>query len=401
MTFNDFLNTSIISLLFFLAVLAFSKRRDSPTGYPLLSIVFIILLLLFADELLESNLVYKDLPILIIIFQPVLYALAPTIYFAVRHLTTIDKKLSPGIMVHLIPYLLMLSLYVLTYDAPTPGNSSSYQVDSSENDYLVQNILLLLFFIQIGIYLFFSIRHLKRYIRVLPIYVSDISGNDFHWLYKSIIGLSLIACISFIEVVFEQMHLTFYFLPTYLISFLYIGLQLTKQKNVFPFSEDQKESVAALIQDQDASAEPKNEVARSITDNEDVKITVRKQVISEEKMAYYKEQLLALMENEKPYLDSEITLPKLGKMLLLNTYQTSYLINNCFGENFYTFINRYRLEECKRRLLNADYDHLSILGIAFDSGFNSKTTFNTSFKKSTGLSPKEFKEKMNKGIAQK
>ena len=67
-------------------------------------------------------------------------------------------------------------------------------------------------------------------------------------------------------------------------------------------------------------------------------------------------------------------------------------INNCFDENFYTFINRYRLEDCKAMLVNEKYNHLSILGIAFEAGFNSKTAFNTAFKKNTGLSPKEFKE---------
>lgn len=116
----------------------------------------------------------------------------------------------------------------------------------------------------------------------------------------------------------------------------------------------------------------------------------RKKVISEEKVNNYKIQLLNLMQKNKPYLDSEITLPKLGLMTHLNTYQTSYLINKCFDENFYTFVNRYRLDECKNMLLNKESSHLKILDISFDAGFNSKTAFNTAFKKSTGLSPKEF-----------
>ncbi len=117
----------------------------------------------------------------------------------------------------------------------------------------------------------------------------------------------------------------------------------------------------------------------------------KKAVIHPEKIEFYKLRLTELIEKEKPYLDSEITLPKLGKMLGLNTYQTSYLINTGFQENFFTFINRYRIAECKHMLRNKKWDHLSVLAIAFEAGFNSKTAFNTAFKKSTGLSPKEFR----------
>lgn len=116
--------------------------------------------------------------------------------------------------------------------------------------------------------------------------------------------------------------------------------------------------------------------------------------MTDENLYQYTTRLLNLMETEKPFLDSEITLPKLGKMLLLNTYQTSYLINTSFGENFFTFINRYRINECKAMLADHRNNHLTILGIAYNSGFNSKTAFNTAFKKVTGLSPRDYKEQV-------
>lgn len=89
-----------------------------------------------------------------------------------------------------------------------------------------------------------------------------------------------------------------------------------------------------------------------------------------------------------------VTLPvsKLGELLGRNTYQISYLINNCFQENFHTFVNRYRLEACEQMLLDPKYTHLSIWGIAFEAGFNSKTVFNTTFTRETGLSLKELRK---------
>jgi len=62
-------------------------------------------------------------------------------------------------------------------------------------------------------------------------------------------------------------------------------------------------------------------------------------------------------------------------------------------KNFYTFINEYRVEEVKKRLVDHQYDHLTFLAIAYECGFNSKSSFNFIFKKSTGMTPSEFKKK--------
>lgn len=123
---------------------------------------------------------------------------------------------------------------------------------------------------------------------------------------------------------------------------------------------------------------------------------LKKKVLTDEKVIKLEYQLLELMRKDKPYLDSEITLPKLSKMMLSNTYHMSYLLNECLEENFYTFINRYRIEECMRLFNDPAYDHFTILGIAFECGFNSKTSFNVFFKKITGLSPREYREQCNK-----
>ena len=73
-------------------------------------------------------------------------------------------------------------------------------------------------------------------------------------------------------------------------------------------------------------------------------------------------------------------------------HQLSYIINNGFDENFYQFINRFRIEEAKKLILNPNMNHLSLLGIGFEVGFNSKSVFNTTFKKNTGKTPSEFKK---------
>jgi AraC-like DNA-binding protein len=97
------------------------------------------------------------------------------------------------------------------------------------------------------------------------------------------------------------------------------------------------------------------------------------------------------MERQKAYLQTDFTLKQLAVGINKSIHDTSEIINSGFGINFNEFVNRYRVEEVKARLLDPENDHLSILAIAMDSGFNSKASFNRIFKQMTGQSPSQFK----------
>ncbi len=116
-----------------------------------------------------------------------------------------------------------------------------------------------------------------------------------------------------------------------------------------------------------------------------------KPVLPAEEMLLRRTQLSAFMDTEKPWLDPELTLSILAEQMQLNTSQLSYLVNNGFNQNFNDFVNTYRVEEVKRKMATPDFQYLSLLGIAFESGFNSKATFNRAFKKLTGNAPSEYK----------
>jgi AraC-like DNA-binding protein len=80
----------------------------------------------------------------------------------------------------------------------------------------------------------------------------------------------------------------------------------------------------------------------------------------------------------------------------ISTHDMSYLLNDGFGQSFFQFINTYRIEEAKRLLMSEKHSHFNMLGIAYASGFSSKTTFNTTFKKLTQQSPSEFQNEQKK-----
>jgi YesN/AraC family two-component response regulator len=106
------------------------------------------------------------------------------------------------------------------------------------------------------------------------------------------------------------------------------------------------------------------------------------------------------MEDSKLYLQSELTLQELANQLDVPAYQVTQSINEGLGKNFYDLINGYRVEEAKRLLSDPSTRNNKVLAIGMDAGFNSKTTFNTVFKKFTGLTPSEFKEHQLKTVVQ-
>ena len=113
-----------------------------------------------------------------------------------------------------------------------------------------------------------------------------------------------------------------------------------------------------------------------------------------EKISELKEKLLYVMQVNKPYLKSDLKISDLANLLSVPAYQLSRLINSEFFVNFYDFINKYRVEEAKKLLIE-DAHKYKILSIGYEVGFNSKATFNRVFKKFTNFTPSAFKESLS------
>ena len=104
------------------------------------------------------------------------------------------------------------------------------------------------------------------------------------------------------------------------------------------------------------------------------------------------------MTTEKPYLNPELSLPQLAAGINVSPHHLSQVINEQFGRNFFDFVNWYRVQEVKERLTAPQYSHLSVLGIAFDAGFNSKSAFNRVFKNVEGETPTQFKKRRSESL---
>jgi AraC-like DNA-binding protein len=113
---------------------------------------------------------------------------------------------------------------------------------------------------------------------------------------------------------------------------------------------------------------------------------------TEEELAQWKVKLEGFMTQQKPYLNPELRLIDLAKGLRIKAYMVSEILNRGLGVTFYNYVNGFRVAEAKTRLTDPNLTHMNILGIATDSGFNSKSVFNEVFRKTTGITPSEFRK---------
>jgi AraC-like DNA-binding protein len=114
--------------------------------------------------------------------------------------------------------------------------------------------------------------------------------------------------------------------------------------------------------------------------------------LSTEKIKDLVDRIAGLMEKEKIFQETELTLQQLALRLNVPAYQVSQSLNEGMKKNFYDLVNGYRVEEAKRLLIDPKNTNYTILSVGFEAGFNSKTTFNTVFKKFTGMTPTEFRD---------
>ena len=117
-----------------------------------------------------------------------------------------------------------------------------------------------------------------------------------------------------------------------------------------------------------------------------------KSTLTPERAEAYLKKLLGLMDRERPYTDGSLTLSKLAARLSVTPHHLSQVINERLNQNFFDFVNTYRVEEAKRQLFDDTKKHYSLLAIAEAVGFNSKSAFNAAFKKQTDMTPSDFKK---------
>jgi AraC-like DNA-binding protein len=121
---------------------------------------------------------------------------------------------------------------------------------------------------------------------------------------------------------------------------------------------------------------------RNITEEEKKELTIQRNI----------EELKSFMNEKEPYLNPNLTIQNLADQLNKPVRELSILINYNFDQHFYDFINSYRIEKAKKLLKNTSSKDLMVFEIFYDVGFNSKSSFNTAFKKQVGKTPTQYRK---------
>jgi AraC-like DNA-binding protein len=220
-----------------------------------------------------------------------------------------------------------------------------------------------------------SLVRIRKHQKNIQQFASSTQEINLNWLEYIIIAMIvLVVGVSVFILLFFDVPLNVFMNAVVLSVVLFITYNALKQTEIFPKSEA---DVKVMV---------------DLSDEEGVKASKR-QLLPDDTVMTIKERLDNLMNDESPYLDSELNLIKLAQLLDITSHQLSYVINKGYNENFFQFVNRYRVEKAKHMLADTANNKLSILGVAFESGFSSKTSFNTTFKKMTELTPSEYKKK--------
>lgn len=310
------------------------------------------------DELSGITGFYVQAPAVQLIIRILQYFTAILFYLSVMQFTRPVYVLRPRMLLHLVMplvYAVLLAWYLFSAPASLALNI----------------ILIVLMLSQTMFYWLLSFYRIRRHRRNLLNYASDTRDVDLSWLEKIIIIILLLMIFIIIYNLafpFRSLNLTMNLIMTAVIY--YVAYHSMRDREIFPFSEARREEIIA-IEEADES---------------------KKKMMPDEELILMKTKLHQLMVKRKPYLDPDLNLIRLSEMLDTSTHRLSYIINTGYNGNFFNFINKYRVDEAKALLKDPGKNQYSVLGIGFESGFNSKTSFNQTFRKFTGQTPSDFRK---------
>ncbi|NOQ23727.1 MAG: helix-turn-helix domain-containing protein [Bacteroidales bacterium] len=356
---------------FIFSLLLLTKKEKKEADKFLAGFFFIITLYLANIYSVKFNLWAKR-PEIILSITLVSLTYGPLLYFYVQSL--IGKEISrKKLKAHLIP-IIGTFLIVLPFMFHSKDEKLLYFTDKFINLPLNVSIGTFIQYLSAPIYFIWIILILKKHKQNLKKNHSSIDKINLSWMRKLLFGVSsiwIIDCMNVYALNFTDLEIHYsisWIIKLFFIFFiLLIGYYGINQGSIFaPLHEDQSKENNTLT---------------------DIKI----KLISDETADVHTQTVVDYMQKERVYLDNELRIQDVAINLNISVHILSHIINEKLNQNFYDFVNTYRIEEAKIRLLDKQYNDLTVVAIAYDCGFNSKATFNRLFKQYTGTTPTQYK----------
>ncbi|MEW6738266.1 MAG: helix-turn-helix domain-containing protein, partial [Acidobacteriota bacterium] len=294
---------------------------------------------------------------------PFQFLIAPLLFFYFRVALNIDTSFGRKTLWHFIPFVIC-ALYLVPFYLQSEEYKLLYLKLTLERfpiELYVRTSLLLLLGLVYLIYIWKLILNYRRHFDQ----VSTMSKSDFYSVYIWVWVFTIVWIVSVIRLVFDYRVESNYIVPLLFTIFV---------------------CFTVFVRLRHCEILPESNLKNLPTKK------YEKSTLTLARAERYSSKLLELMESEKPYTDPELTLAKLADMLAISSHHLSQIINERLNQNFFDFINAYRVKEAQRMLIDPKHKHLSIIAIANEVGFNSKSAFNLAFKKYVQMTPSEWRK---------
>ncbi len=356
-----------ISQSFFSGLLVATKRPVTTANRLMAAWLFLICVeLTFA--LLNSRVIEMYA------FPFVAFTYGPLLYLYIIFMTNPKRKFNWLALIHFIPFVVFFAVSVIFREVPLLKDLRHFFApDRFISLRIVYSTCLFLSISAYSIMAFVEIRRHQANLKNLISYTSNVI--TLNWLkvvsisfYVSFLILFILGGLNMIGniIPFDPYFVVFTFIA--LLSFVYSFYGI-KQPVIFG-----------------------DEVRITGNEQKDSEKYV-KSGLKETQAQKYLEKLIRFVEEDKPYLNRDLSIQDLSDMTDIPRHHITQVLNEKHKKNFFTFINEYRVKEVISRFSDPKNNYFTILAIAYDSGFNSKATFNSIFKSQTGLTPSEYREK--------
>ncbi|WP_281231507.1 helix-turn-helix domain-containing protein [Flavobacterium gelatinilyticum] len=354
-----------IIITFFLVVILTSKKNKSEADKILALWLFFTGFHLFLYYLHYKK-DFASFPFLLGFELPMPLLQGPFLYLYTSALTNQNQNKKYNVL-HFLPFLIAVLVLMPFFMLPF---SEKLQVFQNEGKGYENLIMILYGFVLLSgiVYALLSLQKLSKHRKNISDQFSSSEKINLRWLQYLILGSAII----WLVVIFYEDEYIFSVVVFYLMFIGYFGI---KQVGIFT-NQNTAESVLS-------SENPEPERTSE-------KIKYEKSALTADELLFLHQKLNQIMMDEKLYKNPDLTLADLSQKLNVHPNVLSQVINSAENKNFYDYINSQRVEEFKKMILLPDNQKFTLLSVAFECGFNSKTAFNRNFKKVTGLSPSEY-----------
>lgn len=234
---------------------------------------------------------------------------------------------------------------------------------------------------------FARLQYFKKLINENFSYTEKININWLRYIIWSMAGIWIVVTVVFSIQLFAitNIRIDVFIYSVITLAVITVGFFGVKQVGIFT------ENFGSFLENIEQNSEFKTEISDSTHKKSTKSIADKKRYIKsglkEDAAIKIKEDLLFLMKIQKLYLNNKLTLKDVAEQLHIHPNYVSQVINEHLNRNFYDFVNEYRVEEFKEKVKKSEHQYITITALAFDCGFNSKSSFNTFFKKVTGITP--------------